>query len=896
MAGASGRLEAVYDNQKRIVAWKNQRGEHFPLRGPDDSMTVEAAKVELERMRQAAENAGLTGDYVATMDYAERYLLRDRTLDGFQKYDAFVDLFRPLAMRDPEYVKEVVRAKTVDGKEHVPSDEAAQAIASRYASANARTQQQRIDKLRRELLDRKRRAQSDAVGKRGGRVDMHVDDAEDVRDFRPDARVRVTRRNRKGSVFDAVRSAPARLKKSLGLYVRDEDRRLGTYEDEAAKSIADSSEKRYRNARDFTGPTEESFVNAPYDEKGRVVRGSKRDFLDRGHSEKEAEKLAKQAYEKKYAGEAGSIAWFVARGVSEERAKRLSELAYKETAGAQARKTGNKSKFAKSGKSVVGSEAYWREHYEDVSAREAEALSEVAFRKSYRQTGTVTSEAARGASKGLWGLATAPFRAAGRVAKRGTDAAQRAVGERGGAKETVKAAVRAEKRATAHQASEFKKEFEKGQKGTRALEKLAEKVGPKDSVRAKAAGATATAVGSYGSGAYATTRRSIQLVPGVVLTRGVTNTLAAVAKKEGVAEEKDSRAKLAWRGLKVVSGRAATGLVNAYKRASLATRLFIALGVLILLISMPIPTAKFAVHAGLMLIYAAADFLLLAPVNAILQLLWFFYDLFVNLFLNLAINGLVGLVHSLLIVPLTDGLRSFLGFDITVFKPTFDYVGTKVPQLAYLGVLMKAGAFFPDTVPVDGFGNVQLGPDLEDGFHSYVTWLPPEVRNPPKNGDAEVQSAWLLHRLENSTGCYPSRGDDCSEWKFDVDPDSGELVVDFTEGAALFPDIIIPPRAGLQDTGGVVAALVPSMQWYAWNDEDRNGVMDEDEFVAVDKPWDAYSFTQDSITFDPAGTKLGQLISQAANDAREGVSSWWNDTVVPFFGGESGGAQGAEAV
>lgn len=817
--------ETHYDKKGNAIGFENSRGEFEPFREvAEDDLTQGAFESQLKEMRLAAAEVGAEQEFLQTEKHLRDRVVRDPRLRGFQSYGGFLSILRPFAMRNPDYVQKSVSVsvRDKDGKlrEARLSREDAEKRAKEARQFTFQTQRAAADRMHREMLDVRRRHDAEG-GRRAGsgkKYDVSVENAREAKDFVPEERnARVATRRRRGSVLDAVRALPARVRKSVTGYVPDEDRRLGTYEDAAAARIRSETEAR-TTKRDFMGLTREAFVDAAPDKSGRALPGSKQWWIDRGRSPQEAKELANRAYERQFANKPGSIAWFKARGFSDERARELSEEAHARLAGVRARETRSKERF-KAG-SEEGSRAYWMDR--DFSAREADALADVAYARSYVPTGTMTSEATRRSTSIFWRVTTAPFRpvmrgvGAGVAKARATasDAAARVTGrvKEQGVRETAKDAGRAAANAAKAQAEKARADYRQ------ARDPTADALG---------GGRAARAAGAAAGVGYAGGKRTFGLIPGWMLGKATKRHLANVAKDAGVARANETRGVYAARGAGVVATRAFAGIANAFRKASVGTRITVLVALVLLVAMMPTATLKYGIHFAYMLVLAGVDFLLIAPFNAVLQLVWFGYDVIVNVFLNFAVNGIVGLVKDVLIDPLSAGLEK-VGIDAHVVRPTFQFLGTTVPQLAYWTTAVKAQGFMPELVPVDAYGNFLVGPELDVGWDDVVTEMPPIGARAPTT---EGWHAWWRERLQHMTGCNPEHESCWDRWHWDLNPD-GTVAFNFdaeTQGPALFPGLIVPPNVALE-SDGFGKAVVPEVTWLAW----------DDRFHAPDAPcWDA---------------------------------------------------------
>ena len=828
------------------------RGREFiQVRAQDATLSREAFESELESMRRAAERAGATSDFLRTQQYVRRRLLEDKALSGYQGQDAVLQLLRPFAMRDPTYVKQNVRFQVKDevtgeARSVPPNDAVAREIAAQYGNSTFVRQRGVVDRTRSDLLQR-RRAAGEEAGRRsrtGRKYDVTVD-PDDLRTADPgEIDARVVERRRKGSVLDAVRALPARVQKAAGRDVAHEDRRLGTHEGQAADELRAKTAARTKKA-DFLGPRREDFVKATPGARGRAAPGSMQDYLDRGYAPADAKAMAERAWERAHARRPGSIAWFMARGFSEEKAARLSEVAFEETAGIGARKTRNLTKFKRGGEDEVGSRAFWEKR--GLTFKEADALSEVAFKRSYEPFGTPTSEAARIVGRSMWSAASFPFRAIGRAGKavgRGAQAEYDRLGAgEEGAKKAGKAGAAVARRtvgAVRSAGAETARDYRK------ARDAAAGVVGE---------GKTASVAGA----GYAAARRTWTIIPGVTLTRAFQRKVTAVADAK-LADDPEYR-KLtpgakALAGTKLVAQKVGARLLRWYGNLSLAAKMFVLVGIVVLAVTMPVSTAKYGVHVGYMSTLAAVDYGLLAEFNAVLQLLWFFYDIVVNFILNIVIHGVLGVANDYLMEPLLAALNGSIGLDMDLVRPTFKYAGTAVPQVAYLTTMAKSDSIFPEVVPMDAYGNLQVGTDAKESAGNYVTYLPPSTARDP---DSAEWNEWMLGRLENATGCLPRRQACFDTWGFDIDT-GGKLRFDFDRGPALFPNLIVPPNFDV-----TLGSLLPTVHWYVWFDDDDNRIepgelRDQDSFLAAVA--ESGRATTDSATFDLSDSLLGRLLDR----------------------------------
>lgn len=774
------------------------------------SMSRAEFERELESMRAAAANAGATQDFVLTQEYARQHLLNDPGLQGYQSYEAFLSLLRPIARRDRNYVKKDIHVVTRDpntGREVTlePDENVVQEIVQTNTEVGTFERvRDNVDRLRAELHKLRTSFEEDAGRRQKKRQKYSIKvTPNDLKSFRVDEPDAVILRHRRlGSVVDAVRAMPSRAKRALGRNTVDEyAHQTSTYEDAAAEEV---EQRTVRSKAQSVGKSEEAWVGADRNEKtGRAPRFSQKYYIDKGYDKDAAKRLSQEQYRRRVGRQVGTAAWFREQGHKDEDADALAETFHGEHASWKARPTSDPKKYAAADATTYGSVDYFR--VKGFTKRQAESLSRAAFLRSYRPMGTATSEVTRATGKGMFSVFTLPFKAMGWMGKSASKGAKNAYDRAGGegnegwkkAGEAAKTTGKSAWRRITFTGS--REEYNK-----RKDELVADGKSEKSAKRR----AAITTVG----------KRTWEVAPGVILTTGLAK-YARKAYKEDEEFQKKGKLRQAVSGLGLLS-KASLARVGAwYMGMSLAARVVVMLGVVLMMLTMPLSVFKYAIHFVYMLTLMGLDYLLLVPVNAVLQLAWFVYDALVNFVLNIVIHGVVGVVNDLLIRPLLKAMTETMGFTFEVARPTFSYAGTVVPQLAYLTAVMKSSTFLPDVVPMDGYGNLNIGPDMEADANSFVTQVPPP--NAREVGSA-AWNEWMLQRLRDMTGCNPHREDCFERYSWTTTP-NGQIRFRHEPGApALLDKLIVPPNFGLSQ-GGFGESLLPDIQWYTWVDLTRPG-------------------------------------------------------------------------
>lgn len=859
-----------------------------------DGMPKEQFVARIESMRRAAIEVGAGKDFQDTMDYVERTVFTDEHVRGAQSQGAVLRLLEPIARRNAKYVERTVRVsvRDADGNEveQPLTSEAAQKLAERYEKVGTFDEQRRqADRLRGDLYQRRHDVDEEAERrhKKGAKYDRVVEER-DLREGRIEPDARVVRRRRQGSIVDSVRTMPTRLAVRLGMRRPYADRRLSTYEEVAAQEWEGATRAR-ATKKGFLGPTEDAFVLAkPDEDSGRALPGSKQFYVDKGYAAEDAERRARRAYQHRFGRVPGTIAWFRSRGFDEERAKALSEAAFEETSGARVRGTRDRTRFKHASETEAGSRAFFRKKGFDT--KEADALSDAAFQRSFKPVGKVSGEAAGAVGRGFWALAAAPWRLA-RGAGRATVRRVSAYGDRHGEGQVgVEKAARVAKhmgRATARSVGDVKEarkqDYAQARDATRRV------TGDSTAGRAAAAG---------GAGAYAAAKGGWRMLPSTMLVRRMVRR-ADAANPE--LAQKQTRGARALHGMGLAVSDLGKRTWRGFQRLSLGIRVAILLALAIVALTMPFAAAKYLIHSVYMLFLTGADYLFLAPLNALIQLLWFGYDVLANLILNVVINGVIGLAHQLLILPLVDALEP-LGLTSNLARPTFTYLGSAVPQVAYLAAVLKTGAFLPSVVPTDAYGNILTGPELDSSFDDFIFHLP--AGNARKAGTPEFFQDFG-ERLRTMTGCDAFREDCWPRFGYRGRSD-GTIEFDFTQGPALFPNLIVPPTLALSEAGG----LVPEVEWYAWDDfrfaENActdvygrpcagNGRIDPGEAEARDTFWDASRSDMGRRIFDLdfEDSAAGRWMTDNFNALAEDAQGMW-DAFVAWVTRAESATEGAQ--